>query len=65
MLRLPARSREDCLSPSSSFREQTEEDTDRYFFSPWVCLNPLEKAAMGQYLIKLLDGLMDTSVTHG
>ncbi len=39
------------------FRQGVEETTDRYFFAPWACLNPIEKNEMTNLLDRLTDGL--------
>jgi ADP-ribose pyrophosphatase YjhB (NUDIX family) len=39
------------------FREMVEADTDRYFFTPWACLDDAEKAESGDLLTRLRDGL--------
>lgn len=40
-----------------SFREQMEQDTDRYFFAPWTCFNDDERKALADLFIRLRDGL--------
>ena len=40
-----------------TFRDQVEADTDRYFFTPWACLNDAERAELADLLIRLRDGL--------
>ena len=38
-------------------RQQVEDDTDRLFFAPWVCLNDADKTEMANLLTHLRDGL--------
>jgi hypothetical protein len=38
-------------------RDQIEEDTNRYFFAPWSCLDETEKREMIDLLSRLRDGL--------
>ncbi len=40
-----------------AFRQQVEEDTDRYFFLPWSCLSPDEKRVLADLLTRLREGL--------
>jgi hypothetical protein len=40
------------------FRNQVEEDTERFFFVPWRSLSYLEKTMMSGLLIRLRDGLL-------
>lgn len=40
-----------------SYRDQVEDDTDRYFFNPWSCLDESEKKELGSILINLRDNL--------
>jgi hypothetical protein len=50
------------LSPAGiAQRDQIEKDTDRYFFSPWVCLSQKDRNAMGAYLEDLIEGLKETA----
>ena len=39
------------------FRNQIEENTNRYFYSPWVCLSESEKMEMERILDQLIAGL--------
>jgi len=39
------------------FRDEIEEQTNRYFFGPWASLNEGEKAALADLLTRLRDGL--------
>ena len=39
------------------YRQQVEDETDRYFFLPWSCLNPDEKRLLSDLLTCLREGL--------
>lgn len=39
------------------FRQQVEDKTNQYFFTPWACLNVQEKKSLAGLLTKLLDNL--------
>jgi predicted transcriptional regulator len=39
------------------FRDQIEQETDRYFYRPWTCLNRVEIEEMSNLSTRLLDGL--------
>jgi hypothetical protein len=53
------------LSPEgTAFREQIEQDTDRYFFTPWSCLSNKDRIAMGQYLLEMIEDLKETAVNN-
>jgi hypothetical protein len=43
------------------FRSQVEEDTDRFFYAPWICLTDPEKSELTQLLIKLRNGLKNSA----
>ncbi len=40
-----------------AFRQQVEEDTDRFFFTPWACLDASDKATLSILLTRLVEGL--------
>jgi hypothetical protein len=39
------------------FRNQVEDDTNRYFFAPWACLNDKDKKTLADLLTDLKEGL--------
>lgn len=39
------------------YRQQVEETTNKYFFTPWLCLNEKEKSSLAGILIQLREGL--------
>lgn len=41
----------------SAFRQQVEQDTDRFFFAPWASLEADDKAALGLLVRRLAQGL--------
>ncbi len=41
-----------------AFRERIEQDTDRYFFTPWSCLTGAEKVELASLVTHLRDGLI-------
>jgi len=44
-----------------AFRDQVEADTDRYFFTPWACLDDGEKTELADLLARLRDGLKESA----
>lgn len=44
-----------------AFRQQIEEDTDRFFFAPWAGLDASDKAALGILLARLVEGIKQES----
>jgi len=40
-----------------AYRQKVEEDTDRYFFLPWSCLNPDQKRLLSDLLTYLRESL--------
>lgn len=45
-----------------AFRQRVEEDTDRYFFAPWGCLDQVTRQELAGLLIRLADGLKPRQV---
>lgn len=46
------------LTPEGKrLRDKIEEETDRYFYAPWTCLNETESGEMKNLLVRLRDGL--------
>ena len=43
------------------FRNRVEDDTNRYFFAPWTCLNPNDKRTLADLLTDLKVGLESAS----
>ncbi|MDO9129213.1 MAG: hypothetical protein Q7U34_05035, partial [Anaerolineales bacterium] len=41
-----------------SFRDNIEQDTDRYFFAAWSCLDEAEKDELADLVTRLRDGLI-------
>ncbi|HLE15490.1 MAG TPA: hypothetical protein VI776_12130 [Anaerolineales bacterium] len=53
------------LTPEGiAFREKIEQDTNRYFFTPWSCLSEPEKNEMGRFLVELTEGLKETTANN-
>ena len=44
-----------------AFRQQVEEDTDRFYFASWACLNASDKATLSILLTRLVEGLKQES----
>jgi hypothetical protein len=48
------------VTPSGkAFREEVEEDTNRFFFAPWIILTEAQIEDMADLLLRLKDGLND------
>lgn len=46
------------LTPEGKrLRDRIEEETDRFFYAPWTCLNETESGEMKDLLVRLQDGL--------
>jgi hypothetical protein len=46
-----------------SYRDQVEDDTDRYFFAPWSCLDDSEKNELESILTNLRDNLKTIGIS--
>jgi hypothetical protein len=42
-----------------ALRQQTEDETERYFFAPWACLDSTENTQLHDLLTKLKDKLQE------